>query len=219
MSEKAEAYDIEATAEPNGNFDRSWRDENWHMGSGADRKLSVAAQEVAHDEKNQTTMEALKRSKKAVIWSLVISTCVIMEGYDTSLLGNFYAYPSFQRKFGDFVGVSKQVPTGYSVTAAWQTGIGQGSGIGSIMGTIINGWLVTAFGPRKVLLCTLCVMTCFLFIIFFAPNKPVLLVGEIMLGFEWVSGFVSTARNSTDQTRVSSQPLHQHTLPKSSPSS
>ena len=59
------------------------------------------------------------------------------------------------------------------------------------MGTIINGWLVQAYGPRRVLLCTLCVMTCFLFIVFFAPSKEVLLVGEILLGFEW--GIVSQA--------------------------
>ena len=58
------------------------------------------------------------------------------------------------------------------------------------MGTIINGWLVTAFGPKRVVLCTLVVMSCFLFIVFFAPNKPVLLVGEILLGFEW--GIVSS---------------------------
>ncbi len=63
------------------------------------------------------------------------------------------------------------------------------AGCGSIMGTIINGWLVTAFGPRKVVLATLCVMTCFLFIVFFAPSKEVLLVGELLLGFEW--GIVS----------------------------
>jgi SP family general alpha glucoside:H+ symporter-like MFS transporter len=36
---------------------------------------------------------------------------------------------SFQRKYGHFVGVSKQTPTGYSLTAAWQTGLGQGSGM------------------------------------------------------------------------------------------
>jgi MFS transporter, SP family, general alpha glucoside:H+ symporter len=59
------------------------------------------------------------------------------------------------------------------------------TGVGSIFGTILNGWLVTAFGPRKVLLYTLCVMTCFLFIVFFAPSKEVLLVGQILLGFEW----------------------------------
>lgn len=63
------------------------------------------------------------------------------------------------------------------------------TGVGSILGTLINGWLVSAFGPKKVVFCTLCVMTCFLFIVFFAPNKEVLLVGEILLGLEW--GIVS----------------------------
>jgi MFS transporter, SP family, general alpha glucoside:H+ symporter len=89
--EKNQTIDIEHAGEHNGNFDRDWRDENWAMATG-NRKLSVAAQEVAYDEKNMTTMQAIKRSKKAILWSLVISTCVIMEGYDTNLLGNFYAF-------------------------------------------------------------------------------------------------------------------------------
>ena len=51
MSEKGQHLDIEsAQHENNGNFDRSWRDEEWNMASG-NRKLSVAAQEVALDEK------------------------------------------------------------------------------------------------------------------------------------------------------------------------
>ena len=69
------------------------------------------------------------------------------------------------------------------------------AGCGSILGTIINGWLVTAYGPRKVVLGTLCVMTCFLFIVFFAPSKQVLLVGELLLGLEW--GIVSCTFLST----------------------
>lgn len=81
--------------------------------------------------------------------------------------------------------MSDQTPSGYSLTAAWQTGLGQGAGVGSIFGTILNGWLVTAFGPRKTVLWTLVVCTCFLFIVFFAPTKEVLLVGQILLGFEW----------------------------------
>ena len=72
--------------------------------------------------------EAISAYPMAIFWSLIISTCVIMEGYDTNLLGNFYAYPSFQCKYGDFVGVSKQTPTGYSLTAGWQPGLGQGGG-------------------------------------------------------------------------------------------
>lgn len=85
MAEKT--HDIAHVDEPNGNFDRSWREQQF-----GDRKLSVLAQDVAVDEKNMTIREALKIYKKAVFWSLVISTCVIMEGYDTNLLGNFYAY-------------------------------------------------------------------------------------------------------------------------------
>lgn len=63
--------------------------------------------------------------------------------------------------------------------------------MGSIFGTILNGWLVAAYGPRKVVFYTLVVMSCFLFILFFAESKPQLLVGEILLGFEW--GIVSSA--------------------------
>ncbi|KAK5074412.1 hypothetical protein LTR64_006444 [Lithohypha guttulata] len=178
MAEKTN-HDIEHV-EANGNFERNWREEKW-----GDRKLSVVAQDIAIDEKHMTIPQAIKIYRKAIMWCLIISCCVIMEGYDTNLLGNFYAYPSFQIKYGNPVPVTEQTPSGYSLTAAWQTGLGQGAGIGSIFGTILNGWLVTAFGPRKVLLYTLCVMTCFLFIVFFAPTKEVLLVGQILLGFEW----------------------------------
>jgi len=87
--EKSDAVYVEA----NGNFDRSWRDEKW-----GDRKLSVAAQDTAKVEKEATVWETIRASKKAIFWSLIISTCVIMEGYDTNLLGNFYAYgPSAPR--------------------------------------------------------------------------------------------------------------------------
>lgn len=70
---------VDTASEPNGNFDRSWREEKWD----GQRNLSVTAQETTKDEKALTTLEAIKIYKKAILWSLVISTCVIMEGYDT----------------------------------------------------------------------------------------------------------------------------------------
>lgn len=108
-----------------------------------------------------------------------------MEGFDTNLLGNFWAYPSFQYKYGNYVGVSKTTKTGYQVTAAWQAGLGQSSGVGAFFGAILNGWLVTAYGPRRTLIGALMALSCFLFIVFFAPSKPVLLAGEILCGFPW----------------------------------
>lgn len=55
------------------------------------------------------------------------------------LLGNFYAYPTFQRKYGEFVGVTDTTRSGYQLTAAWQAGIGNASGVGAFFGTLING--------------------------------------------------------------------------------
>ena len=84
MAEKIqEAGHVEAS----GNFDRDWRDEKW-----GDRALTSAAQDRAQQEKDMTVLQAIKAYKKAIMWSLIISTCVIMEGFDTNLLGNFYAY-------------------------------------------------------------------------------------------------------------------------------
>lgn len=86
MSEKIIEDNVD-NVEANGNFERSWRDEKW-----GGRALSIAAQDSARNEKDMTVRQAIKAYKKAIIWSLIISTCVIMEGYDTNLLGNFFAY-------------------------------------------------------------------------------------------------------------------------------
>lgn len=102
---------------------------------------------------------------------------------------NFWAYPSFQRKYGSFVGVTETTKSGYQVSAAWQSGLGQSSGVGAFFGAVINGWLVTAFGPKRVLLGALVTLSAFLFIVFFAPSKPVLLIGELLCGLPW--GIVS----------------------------
>lgn len=79
MDDKIAEHDfVEVANEDNGNFDRSWRNEKW-----GERKLSVTAEDNVRDEKSMSTFEALKVYRKAIIWSLVISTCVIMEGFDT----------------------------------------------------------------------------------------------------------------------------------------
>ena len=160
--------------------DTAWRDENW-----GDRRLSVIANDAANQEKAMSVLEAVRSNPAAICWSLLISTCVIMEGFDTALLGNFWAYPAFQRKFGDYVGVTDTTKSGYQITAAWQTGLGQASGVGAFFGAILNGWLVPAYGPRKVLITSLGLLSAFLLITFSAPTKSVLLVGQFLCGFPW----------------------------------
>ena len=61
----------------------------------AGKTLEEAAEQGTIDEKELSVREAIKAYPKAILWSLVFSTCVIMEGYDTNLLSNFFAYREY----------------------------------------------------------------------------------------------------------------------------
>jgi SP family general alpha glucoside:H+ symporter-like MFS transporter len=49
----------------------------------------------------------------------------------------------------------------------------------------LNGWLAAKYGYRKVIIVALFFLNAFIFITFLAPNKPVLVVGQILCGFSW----------------------------------
>ncbi|KAK3192262.1 hypothetical protein K4F52_001475 [Lecanicillium sp. MT-2017a] len=151
----------------------------------SDDVLNRSALEGTADEHELTVRDALKAYPQAVMWSLVSATCVIMEGYDTNLLSNFFAYPSFLIRYGRFVGVTPETPTGYQLTPSWQAGLSQGGGVGSIFGCLLSGYLVSKYGSRRVQLGALISLTAFIFVVFFAPNLPVLVVGEILCGVPW----------------------------------
>ncbi|KAJ5625616.1 hypothetical protein N7510_001925 [Penicillium lagena] len=162
---------------------------NWN-----EKVLATEAQIGFVDEKELGALGALKAYPYAVLWCLVMAACVIMEGYDTILLGNFFAYPAFQIKFGRFVGVTPSTPTGYQLTAAWQAGASQAPGVGSFFGSFFNGYLVSKFGQRRVVLWSLVFLIGCIFIPFFAPNLTVLTIGEVLCGIPW--GILATSAPS-----------------------
>jgi SP family general alpha glucoside:H+ symporter-like MFS transporter len=143
-------------------------------------ELNHAALEGTILEHELTILEAVKSYPTAIFWALMVSMCVIMEGYDTILIGNFYAYPEFAKKYGSFYpGV------GYQLSAPWQAGLGNASGIGAFFGALLNGFLVTKFGVKRVIVGALIFLSAALFIVFFAPNIQVLLVGQLICGLPW----------------------------------
>lgn len=83
------------------------------------------------------------------------------------------------------------MPTGYQLTPAWQSGLSQGSGVGSIAGCLISGVLVHRFGSRMTQIGALVSLSAFIFVVFFAPNLQTLVVGEILCGLPW--GILATA--------------------------
>ena len=135
---------------------------------------AIAATET---EKRMGIGEGLKLYPKAVGWSILLSTAIIMEGYAIVLLATFYEFPPFKKKFGHLVKDGQ-----YELSAAWQAGLSNGAHVGEILGLFITGIFAERFGYRYTMIGALSLIICFVFILFFAQNVQTLLVGEILCG-------------------------------------
>lgn len=144
------------------------------------KTLVQDASHATSREKSMGIIEALMTYPKAVLFAVGISLAIVMEGYDTMLLGNFYAQPAFQKKFGVCNGKGE-----CQLTSAWQTGLANGTQIGSMAGLLCVGWLSDNVGYRKTMMGSLVLMASFIFIPFFAQNKVTLLFGQLLQGIPW----------------------------------
>ena len=125
-------------------------------------------------------IEGFRLYPKAAAWSMLLSTAIIMEGYDVVLLASFYAFPQFNQKYGTML------PDGtYQVPAAWQAGLSNGANVGEIIGLFANGIISERYGYRKTMIVSLSAVICFIFIPFFAQNVQTLEVAEILCGIPW----------------------------------
>ncbi|KAL1890118.1 hypothetical protein Sste5346_008410 [Sporothrix stenoceras] len=132
-------------------------------------------------EPDLTIHQAVRVYRKAILWCLVTSACVIMEGYDMILIGNFFAYPTFAAKYGQFVDDNGQ----HQLSAAWMAALANAAPVGCFFGTAANGYLVSRYGQKRVLLAALAALSAFIFMTFFAPTIAVLLIGEFLCGLPW----------------------------------
>ncbi|PQE26744.1 MFS alpha-glucoside transporter protein [Rutstroemia sp. NJR-2017a BVV2] len=150
------------------------------------------ARSATEKEHNMSLLQGLRLYPKAVAWSILISTCIAMEGYDVSLLNNFWredspiahspldAFPQFNKKYGE------QLPDGtYQVPARWQAGLSNGANVGEIIGLFINGWVSERFGYRYTVMACLSLIIAFTAIFFTAQNVIALQVAEILCGIPW----------------------------------
>jgi SP family general alpha glucoside:H+ symporter-like MFS transporter len=137
---------------------------------------------LAAEEEHQLTLrQAIRLHPRAIMWSVLLSTSIIMEGYDIVLMNSFFAQPAFSQKYGSFdPGTNK-----YQISASWQNGLSNAVSVGTIVGAFANGYFCHKYGYRPVLLGSLGLICAFIFISFFAPSLPVLLVGQFLCGIPW----------------------------------
>lgn len=109
------------------------------------KETILGAKNATDKEHKMTLMQGIRLYPKAVAFSMIISTCIAMEGYDVSLVNNFYAFPPFNRKYG-----VRGDDGEYQVPARWQAGLSNGAQVGEMIGLLINGWVSEKFGYRYV---------------------------------------------------------------------
>ena len=137
----------------------------------------AGARAATEKEHNMTLLQGIKLYPKAVAWSILISTCIVMEGYDVCLINNLYAFPPFNRKYGEL-----QPDGTYQVPARWQAGLSNGANVGEIIGLFINGFVSERFGYRYTVMTCLVLVCAWTAIFFTAQSVKDLLVAEILCG-------------------------------------
>ena len=145
-------------------------------------ELTADAKAGADNEKRMGFRESIRLYPLGAFFSFGLSLAVIMEGYDTWLLGSLWAQPSFAQKFGQPAvvgGVATHV-----VSAYWQN-LFTLTGVAQMVGLLINGVLSERIGYRYTMMIALFSITCTLFITFFAVNIQMLLVGYILSSLPW----------------------------------
>jgi SP family general alpha glucoside:H+ symporter-like MFS transporter len=159
----------------------------------SDRAYSVVAETIPtftdmHDEAREHTeketsmgfFEGMRTYPKAAAWSVLLSSSIIMEGYDTNLLGSFFAFPQFNDQFG------KPLPSGkYEVEAGWQAALMNGAMVGSFIGLALNGIMCDKIGYKKTFLFALILMIGAIFLPFFAKGVGLLMAGQVLSGIPW----------------------------------
>ncbi|EKG10568.1 Sugar/inositol transporter [Macrophomina phaseolina MS6] len=144
------------------------------------KDLLQEAANATKAEQHMSLWQGLKTYPYAVGWSIFLSTAIVMEGFDKTLINNLYAYEPFQKAFGE------QLPDGsWQVTTPWQSALSNAALIGEILGLFINGIAAERFGYRKTMISALIAVIGFIFIVFFAENPATLLVGSILCGIPW----------------------------------
>ncbi|KAL6152229.1 hypothetical protein ACJQWK_04295 [Exserohilum turcicum] len=161
------------------------------------------AQHAANDEKAMSLFQAIKLYPKAMGWSVVLSSALIMEGYDLALLGSLYGSPEFNKKYG----VLNPDTGKYSVRASWQSALSNGARAGEVIGLIINGFVSERYGYRNTMIGALMAMTAFIFILFFAPNVETLVIGEVFCGIPWGMFQTLTTQYASEVAPVRLRPI------------
>lgn len=145
-----------------------------------DIALVEAAAASSEAETKLPRKELFRRYWPAATYSMLLSLALVMEGMDVGLINNFFGQKAYKDRFGWPDANGKQ-----HIPSSWQAAIGNGNNLGSIIGLLLNGYLQSRFGSRKVYMGSMALMGGTIFTLFFAVNVQMLFAANILCGIPW----------------------------------
>lgn len=163
-----------------------------------------SAKAATEAEHNMGVLEAIRLYPKAVFYSVGLSLALVMKGYDTALLGSFYALDQFNLKFGQLVDADTGL---HQLTPSWQSGLQNGTQVGQIIGLLLAGIIADRYGYRKTLIGALIMMIGVIFLFFFCQNIGMLFAAEVIAGLPWGAFQTLTTTYAADVSPIALRPI------------
>lgn len=165
-----------SNAVSNDEFNRRLSVDNVYMNN-----LANDTRAATQAEHTMTFLEGVRLYPKAISWSILLSSTIVMVGYDTALVNSFFAFPEFRKAYGH------PTPNGgrYEITPSWQAALTNGAIAGSICGLLFAGQLTERFGYKKTMVIALASISIFNFLSFFTFNIETLMAAQCLCGLSW----------------------------------
>ncbi|KAH7374725.1 alpha-glucosides permease MPH2/3 [Plectosphaerella cucumerina] len=139
-----------------------------------------AALHAAEEESRLPRKTLFKNYWPAIVYSSLLSLALVMEGMDLGMLNNLFGHPAFVQNFGELQSDGK-----YRIATRWQGAVSGANQAGSVVGLLLNGWLQSRYGSRKVYMGAMVLMAGTIFILFFATSIEMLVIGNVFCGIPW----------------------------------
>lgn len=144
------------------------------------RPLDSPAWAATQAEQELTFIRGCRLYPKAIAWSFILSSTLIMEGFDTLLIFNFFAFPAFKQRYG-----TPTPDSGYQISSTWQFALSTAAEAGEIVGLLVNGYFADRIGYRWTMVSALTILMLSILLAFFAANIRMLLSAQILCGIPW----------------------------------
>ncbi|KAF2221222.1 hypothetical protein BDZ85DRAFT_290937 [Elsinoe ampelina] len=142
------------------------------------------------DQKAMGFVESFRLHRKAVFWSITLSTCIVMEGFDLIILDSLYALPEFQGQFGTL-----QPDGSCRITTRWQT----------ILSSV--SLMIEKVFYKKTLIAALILLAGAVTTPFLAQRLWTLALGQVLCGMLWCVFETTTIIYASEVTPVAHRPL------------